>query len=40
MRELLARYVLEAVLGVLVAGVILVVLAATVDSVPFVYQGY
>lgn len=38
--KLIARYVFEAVIGLVIAGVIALVLAATVNSVPFVYQGF
>jgi hypothetical protein len=36
----LAGLAIEAVLGVAIAGLILLSLAAALDSAPFVYQGY
>ncbi|MEM9200696.1 MAG: hypothetical protein AAGC53_03510 [Actinomycetota bacterium] len=33
-------YALEAVLGLFIGALVVWVLAATVQSVPFVYQGY
>jgi hypothetical protein len=34
------RYLVEAVVGLLLAGLIVLALVATVGSVPFIYQGY
>jgi hypothetical protein len=39
-RQRLVRYAIEMIGGIFIAGLILLVLAATVESVPFVYQGY
>ena len=40
MTERILRYAVEALIGIAVAGLVLLVLAATVETVPFVYQGY
>lgn len=36
----LPRYLAEFVLGMVLAALIVLALAATVGSVPFIYQGY
>ena len=36
----LPRYVVEMLLGLTLAALIVLALAATVDSVPFIYQGF
>lgn len=40
MTKRLAGYALEAVLGIVIAGLIVLALTASLDSAPFVYQGY
>jgi hypothetical protein len=36
----LSRYTVEMVVGITLAAVIVLALVATVDSVPFIYQGF
>jgi adenine/guanine phosphoribosyltransferase-like PRPP-binding protein len=36
----LRKYSTEAIIGIVLAGLIFVALVATVGTVPFIYQGY
>ena len=40
MSKRLFGYALEAILGIVISGLIVLALAASLDSAPFVYQGY